>query len=352
MNIILRRLIAPVAVASLLATAALSVGATNGNPINKGSQARYTIAVIGDVPYGQAKVNAFPEFIDFINDDPKVDLVAHLGDIKSGSTECSNGYFAWVRDELERLKDPVVYTPGDNEWVDCHRANNGNYQPTERLDQIRTMFFPTPGETLGVREKQVLTQADDPDHAAYVENVMWMESGVVFATFNIQGSNNDSEVTNPWTGAWAGDPGQATERAARDAANLAWLAKAFETAEANDAKGVAIMLQADMWDAFGTAATLDGFNEFVVALGNHANEFKDPVLLLVGDSHVYTEDHPYDGSAFFTSRQPNAPVALNVTRVIVEGSTVMANRFEYLRLTVDPNSDELFQFERADYYFD
>lgn len=64
MNIILRRLIAPVAVASLLATAALSVGATNGNPINKGSQARYTIAVIGDVPYGQAKVNAFPEFID------------------------------------------------------------------------------------------------------------------------------------------------------------------------------------------------------------------------------------------------------------------------------------------------
>ena len=107
------------------------------------------------------------------------------------------------------------------------------------------MFFPTSGETLGVRSKTVLTQADDPNHAAYVENVRWMESAVVFSTLNVPGSNND---TVPWTGAWAGDSDQAAEVVARDAANMAWLAQTFDTAEANNAKGVALILQADMWD--------------------------------------------------------------------------------------------------------
>src|SRR5262245_13131720 len=62
--------------------------ATNGNPINTGSQEKYTLAIIGDMPYGEVKTAAFPQFIDFMNEDPKVDLVAHLGDIKSGSTRC------------------------------------------------------------------------------------------------------------------------------------------------------------------------------------------------------------------------------------------------------------------------
>ncbi len=129
----------------LLATLVTVGYATNGNPINKGSQAKYTLAVVGDMPYGAAKIAAFPGFIDFMNGDPKVDLVAHLGDIKSGSTLCTDEYFEDVREQLDRLKDPVVYTPGDNEWTDCHRASNGNYKPTERLDQLRSEFFPIAG---------------------------------------------------------------------------------------------------------------------------------------------------------------------------------------------------------------
>src|SRR5262245_57483294 len=110
-----------------------AVDATNGHPINAASQAKYTLAVVGDMPYGDAKVAAFPGFIDFVNLDPKVDLFVHLGDIKSGSSLCTDQYFADVRAQLDRIGDPVVYTPGDNEWTDCHRANNGNYKPTERL---------------------------------------------------------------------------------------------------------------------------------------------------------------------------------------------------------------------------
>jgi hypothetical protein len=180
--------------------------ATNGNPINKGSQEKYTLAVVGDMPYGDAKIAAFPGFIDVINGDPKVDLVAHLGDIKSGSSLCADSYFDDIRTQFDRLKDPLVYTPGDNEWTDCHRANNGNYRPTERLAQLRSEFFRAAGQTLGGRSKQVLTEASDPAHADYVENVMWMESKAVFATFNVPGSNDDSQLTNPWTGAWSATP--------------------------------------------------------------------------------------------------------------------------------------------------
>src|SRR2546430_4026129 len=49
-------------------------------PINKNSAESYTLSVVGDVPYGDKKVAAFPSFIDFINADPKVDIVVHVGD--------------------------------------------------------------------------------------------------------------------------------------------------------------------------------------------------------------------------------------------------------------------------------
>ena len=44
---------------------------------------------------------------------------------------------------------PLVYTPGDNEWTDCHRVNNGAYDPLDRLAAVRKTFFPRPGFTLG-----------------------------------------------------------------------------------------------------------------------------------------------------------------------------------------------------------
>src|SRR5690348_7551952 len=56
---------------------------TTGNPINTGSKAPYTLAVIGDTPYGPAKFAEFPSLLALINGDPKVDVVVHVGDIKA-----------------------------------------------------------------------------------------------------------------------------------------------------------------------------------------------------------------------------------------------------------------------------
>ncbi|HYV99146.1 MAG TPA: metallophosphoesterase [Gemmatimonadaceae bacterium] len=319
---------------------------TTGNPVNTGSKNTYTLAVIGDTPYGPDKLAELPSLVDLMNSDPKVDIVVHLGDIKAGSNSpCTDEYFAMVKGIYDGVADPFVYTPGDNEWTDCHVAskNNGLYTPTERLVAIRNLFFPVPGQTLGGRKKQVLTEADDPQNSAYVENVMWMESQVVFATLNVQGSNDDlASWGTPLPANAANYPTQAQERASRSQANSAWLVKAFQLATDNNAAAVVLAFQADMWDA---TASLNGFDPIVIQIGNLAKAFGKPVLLLEGDSHAFRIDHPFTAASPLFGLHPNTPIAPNVTRAVVEGSA--AGRTEYLRITVSPVKGDLFTFERV-----
>ena len=51
--------------------------------------------------------------------------MAHDGDIKNGSTVCSNEMFANRLELFNTFAHPLIYVPGDNEWTDCHRLNNG-----------------------------------------------------------------------------------------------------------------------------------------------------------------------------------------------------------------------------------
>ena len=331
-----------------LAAERLPVANTTGNPINTGSRSPYTLAVIGDTPYGNAKLAELPSLIDLINSDPKVDLVAHLGDIKAGkNADCSDAYFATVKSLFDGFKDPFAYTPGDNEWTDCHVAskNNGLYTPTERLEAIRALFFPVAGQTLGGRKKQVLTQADDPDNSRYVENTMWMESQVVFAMLNIPGSNND---VVSWGSPLPADAGnhqsQADERVTRARANSAWLEKTFGVARENDAAGVVLLFQADMWDQ--AEPSLSGFDALVQQIGSLAAAFGKPVLLLEGDSHRFRVDNPYSTTSPLHGLHPATPSVDNIQRLVVEGSD---GRTEYVRLTVDPRGKgaPLFSWERV-----
>ena len=315
-----RGLLAALAAASIT-SAAVPAFAGNGRPVNEGSRNALTLAVIGDTPYGAAQVEAFPELVRHINADPKVDLVLHVGDIKNGSSRCDDTYFDRIAGYFTTFKDPLVYTPGDNEWTDCHRANNGGYLPTERLARVRETFFEEPGVALGGRRKQMLAQD------AFPENTLWMQSQVVFAAVHVVGSNNGLA---PWFGG-AETEAQKAERleevADRTAAALAWIDETFQRARAADAAGVLLSMQADMWD--GSDANQTGYAEIKQRIERHAVEFGRPVLLLQGDSHDYLVDHPM-------------PAAPNVTRLVVEGETVE----EWLRLTVDPRSSELFSWTR------
>jgi len=227
--------------------------AGNGTPINTGSANELTLAVFGDWPYSQALLDAAPLLLDSINSDPQVRLVMHVGDIHSGSMQCTSDWNQGIFDLFQQFKDPFVYTPGDNEWTDCHRPVEGNKNPLTELENVRNLFFPDPGYTLGGRKKQVLSQAevDDPAHASdaqFVENVIWQESQIVFVTLNVPGSNNG---TVPWSAPYntaADKAAQALAVADRTAADIRWLEQAFALAEKNGAVAILIGIQANMWD--------------------------------------------------------------------------------------------------------
>ena len=306
----------------LTLAAALAVGtmatvatAASGGTSVTSSADPVTLAVIGDVPYGAAQEADFDAMIGAINKDPKVRLVMHLGDTKSGSTECSDERLTAVRDAMETFADPVVYTPGDNEWTDCHRPAAGGYDPLERLDTVRDLYFSEPGTTLGRRPKTVEAQT------SLVENVRWIESQVAFATLHVVGSDNGLA---PWTGASAPTPEQVTEVEARIEATLAWVDETFDAAEERGLGGVVLAMQAD------TFPTSPGVQAIVDRIAERSAAFDGEVLLLQGDSHTYLVDQPLELD--------------NLTRIVVHGETMP---FEYLRLTIDPNAADLFSWERA-----
>jgi len=305
----------------------------------------YTLAVIGDTPYGPVKTEEFPRLIALINGNSSVDVVVHLGDIKLGTNSpCTNEYYATVRAWFDSFNAPLVYTPGDNEWADCHTyiKRNGLFTPTERLQELRTEFFPVAGLTLGDRKMQVRSQASDTAYRAYVENVLWVASNVVFATLNVPGSNDDLE---PWGAQLPANaknyPSQLDERATRGRANSAWLTEVFATATAQSAAGVVLMFQADLWDQ---TAEVHGYGALVRQLATLAGAFKKPVLYLEGDSHRFRVDQPFMADSGFRKMFKAVPAAPNVTRIVVEGAN---GRTEYLRLTVDPTGPELFTWERV-----
>lgn len=298
-----------------------------------------TYAIIGDTPYGTAQIANFPNDVKAINADPDVQLVMHLGDIKDGSSRCDTSYFQQIRADVDAFADPLVYTPGDNEWTDCHRANNGGYQPDERLSTVRSLFFDRPGHTLGA-DKSVAHQL-----APYVENVLWKDASTVFGTVDVPGSNNDLA---PWFGDLETDAqrhAQLQEYAGRLVADIRWVDRIFEVAEDTKAKAVVIGIQADMWDPAAIAADqVSGFQPFVEELAQRARRFQKPVLLLNGDSHLYETDHPLADPTATNNKIYGIKASVpNLQRLTVQGSTNVPH--EWLKLRIDPNTSTVFSWQ-------
>ncbi|MDX6237528.1 MAG: hypothetical protein QOG10_2343, partial [Kribbellaceae bacterium] len=317
-------------------TAAASSPADRGN----GNDAGYTFAVIGDIPYGAAQIANFPNVVKQINADPNVQFVDHLGDIKDGSSVCSDAYYAQIKAQFDKFSDPLVYTVGDNEWTDCHRTNNGAYNPLERLAKVRSVFFPNPGFTLGQHPAKVATQASQ----GIPEDVRYTRADVAFAALHIVGSNNSLA---PWTGKTAPTPEQTAEVLGRTAAVIQSIRDTFAQARAQHNKSVVLLTQADMFDPTVTNPTYAdyfAFQPIVQAIAQESAAFSGPVYLFNGDSHVYNSDQPLAaGSKWLSFYGVTKPVS-NLSRVTVDGSTGVNN---YLRVTIDPSSSNVLNWTRV-----
>ncbi len=324
-----------------------------------------TIAVFGDWPYNQNLLDNGPLLTKSVNADPAVSLVLHVGDIHSGSMPCTSagilpplatsdpGWNQKVFYQFQQFTAPLVYTPGDNEWTDCHKSKEKSAgAPLKELASVRSLFFAKVGRSLGGIDRPLTSQAQPIDSAhpadgQFVENVLWEDSRVVFVTLNMPGSNND---TLPWTGSFIDPAAQAKEVVERTDADIRWLQTAFARAEARHAKAVVIGLQADMWDPAATVAGGDGlfaYTSFVRKLAELSAHFRKPVLLLNGDSHLYGADRPLADPNSATGKIHGTPPVANLLRITVQGSTNAPA--EWLRLTIDPRDPNMFSWSNVPY---
>lgn len=247
-----------------------------------------------------------------------------LGDTKGGDELCSDEKLLRAFTWMTLADQPLVYTPGDNEWVDCWQDRAGRYDPLERLGLLRARFF-REGQSLGRRPMRLTSQAGPT-----VENARWVRDNVLFLTLHVPGSNNGRPADPGEDGARGlpqGEPAMA-EFAARDAANRAWLAESF-AAVTPATRAVVIALQADLLFRQVCGFGYDsGYRAIRAALIAEAARFGRPVLLLNGDTHIFRSEEPW----------PEAP---NLTRLMVPGET----EIRAVLVTLEPEAEKPYRFE-------
>ena len=308
----------------------------------------FSFALIGDVPYDDRQVMELDNVIREVNRDRDVKFVMHAGDIKGGGARCDDQVYFDRFEQYQKFKGAFIYTPGDNEWTDCHRESNGQFNPLERLSFLRTVFFPDPYRSTGQRPISVHPQSLVPGFEEYVENVIFKKKRVVFSTIHIVGSNNNLA---PWSGI---DPHDSVENPrsdrllefqSRDEASIQWLNHTFDVAKRSASPGVLIMIHGNpRFDLEETEVGRAGFNRFINTLRERALEFQKPVVLVHGDFHVFFIDKPMFGAPLdgFRVTADGRPAMLgNVTRSQTFGSSDV----HWLKVTVKPHSQNVFTIQ-------
>lgn len=324
----MQRLIQRTALAVL---ACLAVAVASGALLAQKAAAQQTLVpfefiALGDMPYKTPQ--DFPRFdrlIEAING-AKPAFALHLGDIKSESEPCTDEYYRSIHGRFQRFESPLVYTPGDNEWTACYRERAGKFNPRERLDKLREIFFSTPTQSLGRMPMALESQGKlVPGFAKYIENRRFWKNGVLFILPHIPGSNNGFEAT---------DLEAVSEFFERNKANVAWLDDSFRLAREQGAKAVVIAFHANLLDIKQKSPApqvATGYSDTIKAIERGAKAFGKPMLVIHGD------DRELELEGFRGSDLKRVP---NVWRLQVMGESYI----HAVTVTVDPSSPSVFGF--------
>lgn len=245
----------------------------------------FEFLVMGCMPYHMPQDEERFANLTAVANDVQPAFTVHVGDTKSGQTPCDDAVYPLILERFNRFRHPLVYVPGDNEWTDCHTANAGRFEPTERLSLVRRMFFDG-AKSLGVPALELESQSRaQPEFAAYVEQNRWAHQGIFFATLHVVGSNN---------GARESDAAAMEEFRSRDAASIAWMDAAFREAAKPEHRALVLFIHANPFanNTKATAPNGAGFANFVPALVGQVQAFGKPVYLFHADSHYFRIDKP------------------------------------------------------------
>ena len=124
---------------SLSLIVALLDAASAQNPSAEGP---FAFALIADMPYSPVDSVRFGRLVEEINRAEGLEWVIHVGDIKGGSSPCSDGLLQNRFEWFQQFERPFILAPGDNDWTDCHRSG---YQPLDRLSARADTLFSASG---------------------------------------------------------------------------------------------------------------------------------------------------------------------------------------------------------------
>src|SRR5688500_14343802 len=245
----------------------------------------FAFGVVGDAPYERSEMPAFRRVLDDVNRSD-VQWLIHIGDIQS--FPCTDSAYKEKLDTMNTIDRAVIYTPGDNEWADCHTYKRGRYEPLERLASLRRIFFSRPTQSLGRNPIALESQGQNAAFAEFPENAQWTHGGFVFATIHVVGSGNASRR---FRGRAAADDAEVVRRTR---AAIVWLDSAFAKARSMSAKGVVIAFHGDVHfeNPPGEVGENRPYASLVSRMRMNVGALRGPVLVIYGDCHSQRVDHP------------------------------------------------------------
>lgn len=277
----------------------------------------WRFALIGDTPYSDHERAELPKMLDAIADS-HAEFVAHIGDIKHGRDRCDDALFADRYQLFNASRIPFVFVPGDNEWTDCDRVNNGAYDPLERLNALRALFWSSP-QSLG---QKTLTQARQA--GSYPEHARFRLGPVLFVTLNLPGGNNNWGLTETPREEWR----------QRMPVVQAWLKDSFALAKREKLAGVVLLFQANPgFRHFSQGLGHRSYRDFLSLLRDETLAFPGQVVAVHGDTHTSRIDQPL--------RDAQGKTLANFTRVETHGYPLMG----WTKGFIDTEQPRLFRFE-------
>lgn len=270
------------------------------------------IAVIGDVGYSERfrEVDHEAQFAALLADIGRQApaLLVHNGNLGAPAEMCADDGLLRRRAQLDAVPAPVLYGPGDNEWLDC-----GDDVSLLRLARLRELFFAR-DTTLG-KPAGLVRQGAGATFGAHPENARLQLGEVTVFTLHLVGSRNN--FNHP-------------ELVGRDAANRAWLKESVAAARAAQSRAVLIVMQANAFP--DRAGGLGMSPQFYDELWDAIRSFPGKVAVVHGEEHQFRIDQPL--------ADVRGRVLENFTRVQTYGTP----NHHWVEIVVDYDDPNVFTF--------
>jgi hypothetical protein len=274
-----------------------------------------TFAIASNVLDKPSGETALQHLLGAIGQERNTSFIVYDGNLKGETEPCRDSLYDTRQRIFDSSRKPVVLLPGGNDWASCALAQAGSYDPVERLDFIRQLFFGD-SSSLGQTPMTVIRESDVARFRPFRENVRWQANGVAFIGLNAPAPNNHYLTAG----------GRNGEFEDRSVANAFWLEHAVETARRSEMRAVVVILQGDpdfaryerrdrfAWLRFSRSDALrDGFLELKRSLVKAAELFRGPVIV------IHESDTPIPKG--FRIDQPlrndKGTVVANLTRIAI-----------------------------------